>query len=391
MNSRERLLAVFSQSPADRVAIDLGGTPASGIAAECYQRVKDRIGVAGLIRIDAGQQLACVDQAVARKLRIDTRQLGPVPARWREWTFPGWLTGQVDAALSLRIRPDGSQQFTAVDGTEWEIAANGWGFHQANRPLQGATTAGDIERYYQSLPQQCSQEQVQAILAEAQLAARGDRCVVGAFPVAAFESWRLRGLENFLMDFLAEPEMAEVLMKCHAEYTLSYWLPALRAAGPALDVLFVGDDLASQQGLLVSEDLYRRYVRPIQKWLWEQLRRLAPQARLLVHSCGAVEPLIRDFIDMGAEALNPVQTSATGMDAAHLKKEYGGDIVLWGGGIDPQGVLLHGSVSKVKEEVRRRLDLLARDGGFVFAPTCELQPATPVENVLAMLEAVGEF
>jgi uroporphyrinogen decarboxylase len=106
-----------------------------------------------------------------------------------------------------------------------------------------------------------------------------------------------------------------------------------------------------------------------------------------MHSCGSVSSLIPDLIEAGIDALNPIQVGAVNMDTGKLKSEFGSELSFWGGGIDTQKVLPHGSVSEVKDEVKRRIDDLAPGGGFVFAAVHNIQPDVPPENIRAMWEA----
>src|SRR5690606_3911870 len=141
----------------------------------------------------------------------------------------------------------------------------------------------------------------------------------------------------------------------------------------------------------ISEELYVEYVKPLHRYLWSEVKKLCPNARLFLHSCGAIEPLIPHFIELGVDILNPIQVSAKGMDPALLKKKYGRNITFWGGGVDTQSVLQRGTPQKVRDDVRRHIDAMAPGGGFVFAAVHDIQPQTPVANLMAMFEAVEEY
>jgi uroporphyrinogen decarboxylase len=141
----------------------------------------------------------------------------------------------------------------------------------------------------------------------------------------------------------------------------------LQEVGDYADVVFMGDDLSHQSGLTYSPDMYRRLFKPRHKKVIDFLKKHAGNAKILYHCCGAVEPLLKDLIEMGIDAINPVQVSAKGMgDTKRLKALYGRDLTFWGG-IDTQQVLPFGTPVEVKEEVRRRIEDLAPGGGFVLA------------------------
>jgi uroporphyrinogen decarboxylase len=121
------------------------------------------------------------------------------------------------------------------------------------------------------------------------------------------------------------------------------------------------------------------------------MRRFAPKAKIMFHSCGNVRPLIPDFIEMGIEILNPVHINAAGMEPYQLKKDFGKDIVFWGGGIDTQKVLVQGTVKDVADDVGKNIDALAPGGGFVFAAVHNIQSEVPPQNIMTMVEALKRF
>jgi uroporphyrinogen decarboxylase len=159
---------------------------------------------------------------------------------------------------------------------------------------------------------------------------------------------------------------------------------------PYVDVIQFEDDLGMQDRPLLRPELYREVVKPYHARLFG-FAKARSDAYLMLHSDGAVAPLIPDFIDMGVDILNPVQVSAAGMDTKRLKRAFGDEIVFWGAGCDSQRVLPFGTPEAVRDEVRRRIDDLAPGGGFVFAPVHNIQAEVPAENVVAMFEAAREY
>jgi uroporphyrinogen decarboxylase len=136
--------------------------------------------------------------------------------------------------------------------------------------------------------------------------------------------------------------------------------------------------------------MFRRQLKPRLKVLFERIKQLAPQARIFFHSCGSVRPLLPDFIELGVEILNPIQVGAAGMEPAALKRDFGHELVFWGGGVDTQTVLPYGTPQQVRAEVRRSVDALAPGGGFVFNTVHNIQADVPPENILAMWESMRE-
>jgi uroporphyrinogen decarboxylase len=137
--------------------------------------------------------------------------------------------------------------------------------------------------------------------------------------------------------------------------------------------------------------MYREFIKPREKKLFEFIKRKAPGVKILFHSCGSVYDIIPDLIEIGVDILNPVQVTAASMDSARLKREFGSEITFWGGGIDTQQVLPHGTPQEVRDEVKRRIDDFAPGGGFVFATVHNIQEDVPVANVIALWETLMEY
>jgi len=165
----------------------------------------------------------------------------------------------------------------------------------------------------------------------------------------------------------------------------------LSEVGDLVDVVIEADDMAGQGRLLFSPNTYREFVKPRHTRLFSAIKRRAPNVKILFHSCGAVRPLIGDLIEAGVDILNPVQKSAAGMDLLELKREFGNDIVFWGGGVDTQYALPRGTPAEVRADVRRTVEALAPGGGFVFATIHNAQADVPPQNFMAMWEALQEY
>ena len=159
--------------------------------------------------------------------------------------------------------------------------------------------------------------------------------------------------------------------------------------GDSIDVIGFGDDLGTQGGPQISPRMYREFFKPRHARMWRRAKELA-NVKVMLHSCGGIRPLLPDLIEAGLDATNPVQISCAGMDAAGLKRDFGDRLALWGGGCDTQWVLSHGSAEEVRRHVRQQVAILSPGGGFVFQQVHNILADVPVENVLAMFEAVSE-
>jgi uroporphyrinogen decarboxylase len=200
--------------------------------------------------------------------------------------------------------------------------------------------------------------------------------------------FRLRGFEDGYMDLAADPAIAGELMERVLEMKLAWWGAILPELGDAVDVVGEADDLGGQSTPLFAPRTYRELVKPLHAELFAFIRSRT-RAKILFHSCGAIRELLPDLVEIGVDILNPVQVSATGMETAALKRDFGRDLVFWGGGVDTQGVLGSGTPDDVRAEVTRRVADLAPGGGFVFASVHNIQANVPAENVAAMWEAAA--
>jgi uroporphyrinogen decarboxylase len=197
--------------------------------------------------------------------------------------------------------------------------------------------------------------------------------------------YMLRGLEQMLMDLVADPEFVVALMEKLLELNFRGTRRFLEIAGPYIQVFRAADDLATQSGLMMSPEVYRTVLKPIYKRYFDFVHSLTP-AKIIYHSCGRITDLLDDLIEIGVDIINPVQVSAMG-DTAALKARFGSRLTFWGG-IDTQEVLPHGTPADVEREVARRIRDLGPGGGYVVASVHNVQPDVPPENVIAMAEAV---
>jgi uroporphyrinogen decarboxylase len=202
----------------------------------------------------------------------------------------------------------------------------------------------------------------------------------------------LTGMESGLMNLVLYPKQMERLLRKINEVEMEYWEKGLEVVGDTIDIAMHSDDLGMQTSLQFSPEMYRKFLKPLHKGLFDLIKKKAPPGtKILLHSCGAIRPLIPDLIEAGVDILNPIQVRAAGMDTRELKKEFGKDIVFWGGGCDTQEILPRGTPQEVREEVKRRIDDLAPGGGFVFCPVHNIQADVPPENLKAMWETLQEY
>lgn len=202
-------------------------------------------------------------------------------------------------------------------------------------------------------------------------------------------SWGLRGFEQFLMDLVVKPEIACAIMDCYTDIYIANVTRVLEAADGGIDMVYTYDDMGTQQGLLISEAMWREFVLPRHRRLNAAIRRFP--VKIMYHSCGAIYPLIGALADeMSIDVLNPLQPRAAGMDAARIKREFG-DRLSFYGAIDIQHTLPKGTPQEVAAEVQERCQVLGRGGGYICASAHYIQADTPLENIIAMYTAPREL
>jgi len=196
-------------------------------------------------------------------------------------------------------------------------------------------------------------------------------------------AWALRGLEQLLTDLIEDPDLADAILEIPYRYHLA---AAETLARMGVDMIWLGDDVGHQQGMLISPRHWRRFFKPRMAHIIERLKAINPQLKVAYHTDGCVYEVIPELIEIGLDVLNPVQPAA--MDPVRLKREYGKELCFWGS-IDEQYTLPFGTPDEVRREVLDRVATLGAGGGLILAPTHHLQLDTPLGNFWAMVEAVS--
>lgn len=210
--------------------------------------------------------------------------------------------------------------------------------------------------------------------------------ILGVTVCTIFEgAWYLRGLDRLLVDMVTDEERANTVLDIPFHFHLE---AARHLVEMGVDGIWLGDDVGTQRGMLISPDLWRKYLKPRMATICSELRRLNPNIFIAYHSDGNIEPIIDELIEVGIDVLNPVQPKA--MDPATLKKRYGTRLSFWGT-IDEQETLPFGTVESVRREVQERIRTMAPGGGFMIAPTHHVQLDTPLENFFAFLETAKTY
>ena len=197
----------------------------------------------------------------------------------------------------------------------------------------------------------------------------------------------MTGLEQSLTNMVVAPEVVTTALDCITSHMEAVLERSLKAAGKLIDMVFLADDVGTQQGLMISRQMYRDILQPFHKRLTGCVKKHAPHAACLFHSDGSVFDILPDLIDSGIDFLEAVQVDAAKMDPARLKTTYGKRLGFHGG-ISVQQLLPHSDAKTVDRQCRRLVEIFGRNGGYIAAPSHAIQVGTPVPNVLAMLRAV---
>jgi uroporphyrinogen decarboxylase len=411
--SRERVLQAVNHQEPDRVPIDLGGHRSSGIMAIAYKTLKDHLGITGgdIYVYDFVQQLAIIEPEVLDRFGVDTIELGRGfalnPEDWRDWVLPDGTPCKIPASIEP-VKKDGDWHVYDADGNLIAIqTASSLYFEQTHYPLMehalggaGTFSREQIEEAMghvswtalRSPPATIGfdEEGLRQLEAGAKrLRESTDRAIVALFGGNLLELGQfLFRNDQFFMLLGGDPERAHQFLNTVVEMHLDNLEKYLSAVGPYIDILMFGDDLGMQTGPQISPRMYHEFFQPREKIMWSRAKELT-KAKIMLHSCGGIYPLLPGLIDAGLDIVQPVQTTCADMEPERLKREFGADLCLWGGGSNTRDVLPNATPEEVAADVRRRVEILAPGGGFVFQQIHNVMADVPPENIVAMLDAVN--
>ncbi len=392
MNSRQRVIAALEHRQPDRIPIDLGGTRQSGIAASTYHQVKQRLGITSPTRVyDVYQMLAEVERPVMERFGADVVGLnrpavafGIVNEGWKPWRLFDGTPVEVPAGFDPVTEADGDLVLLSDQQAIARMPEGGYYFDRLEVYPGGAhLNVEDVN------PPVISDEICEHYRAESEaLFQNTDFAIVAPMgpPYELFYGLGTGGFESWMMSFAAEPDYVNAL----CEKLVDVWIENLKRFAEAVEdrvqILQFNDDFGTQTAPFVSVKMFRELIMPHYKrgldWIHANTK-----MKVFLHSDGAIMPLIPSIIEMGVDILNPIQTSATGMDAETLKTEFGDKLVFWGASLDCQKTLPFGTPEEVAREVSEHVRVFSPGGGYVFASVHNIQAGVPAENVIAMFDA----
>ncbi|MFC1541681.1 uroporphyrinogen decarboxylase family protein [Candidatus Latescibacterota bacterium] len=415
MTSRERVRAAINHREPDRVPVDFGGTFETGISASTVYFLREALGLNAIDErtkvVEPYQMLGEIKYDLRDTMHVDTTALyntgtafGFPLSGWKEWDafdsakllVPGMFNTEPNENGDIFMYPEGDRSAppSAV------MPKDGYYFDSIIRqhPIddENLHVEDNLEEFGIYPDELLAYLERQSKF----LFENTDRSLVYGFTGTSFGDVAnttgpelknpkgIRDTTEWYMSFITRKEYIKEVFEGECEIGLANLKRVFEAVGNRIDVIKItGADYGSQRGPLVSPEWYREMIKPLHVkmcgWIHENTT-----WKIFMHCCGGIRPLLDDFIDAGFDIISPVQTNAEGMEASGLKKDFGDRLVFWGGGVDTQSTLPFGTPEEVYNEIVERIDIFNRDGGYVFNPIHNVQPNTPIENILAMIEAI---
>ncbi len=288
---------------------------------------------------------------------------------------------------------DRSAQPLASEGRDFwgcmnRRVVNDWNayYEISDPPLAHAQTVAEVDAYDWPRPDWWDYDAIPRLIDDA---CRGGSRAIMFHAGGAFETpWMIRGFEQFLMDLEQAPAIAEAISRHAADYYRERCERVLAAANGRIDIVSSGGDVGTQTGMILSPETWRAHIRPYAARLITPFKHRG--LKCFYHSCGSCVPVIPDLIEMGVDVLDPIQVTAAGMQPSNLFTLFGNRLSFHGA-IDQTELLTHGTAQQVAEETTRTIDILGANGGYIVAPTHQVQGDTPIENVIALFDAARAY
>jgi uroporphyrinogen-III decarboxylase len=416
LTSRRRLHAALHHQQPDRVPVDFGSTAVTGMHVSAVTRLRQRVlgGNGHLVKvIEPYQMLGEIDDELRQALGIDVvgvtprrSMFGTESADWKPFRLFDGTECLVPGKFNVTPAPDGGWHIYPEGDTSvppsGHMPQGGYFFDAVIRqePIdeEKLNPADNLEEFGLLSPADLAYYRQKRDWLQARQETGGMITVPGtAFGDIALvpAAWLkhpkgIRDVSEWYISTKTRRDYVYAIFERQCEIALKNISTLIELFGDLVQAAFVtGTDFGTQRGPFISPQAYRDLFKPFHKQVTDAIHRQS-HWKVFIHSCGSVYQLVPDFIDAGFDILNPVQCSAAEMDARRLKDQFGRDVVFWGGGVDTQKTIAFGTPEQVYREVRDRIDIFNREGGFIFNSVHNIQGNTPVENILAMFKAVSD-
>ena len=412
---RKRILDAINHRQPDRVPLDFGGTTSTGIHCSLVQQLRSHYGLQKQpIKVfDPFQMLGWIDDDLMDAMDVDAAMVMPVSTifgnqlgEWKPWRthwgqevlIPRDMEVDKTEDSGYVVYPQGDRSVPASA----KMPSNGFFFDALDRQQPYDEDNPDPKDNAADFSE-LSDDAVKKIAENSKIARASGRATMftlpggslgspsGFYAMGAKKTFGMRRLADWYMAIVALPDFVKSLFDIQTRIAVKNLEKVYKAAGSDIDIIMLcTGDYGTQLNTFFSLNTYMDVFYPYHKRMCDWIHKNT-HWKIFKHSCGAVEPFIGPFADAGIDILNPVQCSAAGMDPVHLKKTYGSRIVFWGGGVNTQKTLPFGTPEEVRREVLERCRIFSPGGGFVFNTIHNAQAKTPIENFIAMLDAVKEF
>lgn len=417
MNSRERLIKTLNHEQPDRVVVDLGSSVVTGISAVAMSNLRKALGLPDVKPKchDMMQIIAEVDEDLRQALNVDVVGVAPPYSAfgyknddWKTWTLPNGLEIQVGGGFTVTQTDEGETLLYPCGDLSAPPCARmpKDGFYFDNILRQGSIEEKDLNaaedfkndfvvfsdeliQHFKDQTDYYYEKTVYGINCGNFFCGLGD---VAALPGPGQKHPKgIRSVEEWLAAHIINKSYVKDVYEYQVSVAMQNLELLKKALGDKIQVIQIsGTDFGTQRCEFISrpmlQEFYLPHYKKLNDWVHENTN-----WKVMFHSCGSIVNFLDDFVDIGVDILNPVQCSAEGMDPHMLKEKYGDKFVFWGGGADTQNTLQFATPDEVYNEVNERLSIFSPGGGYVFNPIHNIQAGTPVENMLAMFEAVKDF
>lgn len=373
MTSRERVLKAINHEEPDRVPVDLGGVSLTSLHKNCYENLVEYLGLDSNVEFLSWRgHIVRPPEEVLKEFEVDTRS----------------------ADLSIEAEQNFGEPLIDDWGVRWVLPEGGDNYIAKDFPLSKkknppvkAVNNFDWPNPEVMLP---SPDLNELRKRARSLRENTDKVIMAKLPTGIVHTAQfVRGFKEFLTDMIRNPSFAHALLEKITEMWIEAATQIINKVGDLVDIVAWPDDIGTQDKLMMSPRLYRDFIKPRHEKMVSSVKEKANVA-VFYHTDGNVYSVLEDFVEIGIDILNPLQTSANDMSPKKVKDKIGDELTFWGG-IDTHHVLPKKSTEEVKEEVKKKIDILAPGGGYVVASVHNIQPDVPPQNVIAMLEAAREF
>jgi uroporphyrinogen decarboxylase len=373
MNGRECVLAALNHYEPERLPVDLGGRHAT-MHVRAHQALKAYLGIEG------------TDEKF-RQFWLQTVEVDPQVNAKLGGDVLSFCTGTPDTwQMELDER---TSTFSDEWGATYRMPDGGAYYDYNSHPLSGAKTVADLDRY--SWPDPLDPGRFRGLREAIEAAhSQGEKAIMMSIsPAGSWEhTWTLRGVEQALMDLALNRNLYEALLERTVAFQIAVWEKVLDLVGDWIDIAALSDDLGTQEGPMISPQVYRQVFKP-------RLRRIAElihsrsNAKVYIHTDGSVYSFLPDLINAGIEVINPVQIECRDMAAEKLKREFGRDLTFWGAGCNTRTLEL-GSPDDVRAQAQHAIRELGPGGGYIFAAIHNIQPNVPPQNIVALFNTARD-